>query len=156
MAAKHKGDIPEQIQPAISPDPPTTDARYSYYILEEPKSPSVAPPNAIRVVQYKRRQFAFDDPEDYRRPYGFCEYSHELTFTELDAYNLLPFDPNMIAMFDLWQSFEHDTTALLSFFTRFFKVIEADPQLSRLAQATRLAKKGWTLRTVKTLVKEIK
>lgn len=156
MAEKHKGEIPSQIQPAIDPNPPTTDSRYSYYILEEPNSPSVAPPNAIRVTQYRRRQFILDDPEDYRRPYGYAEYERELTFGELDQYNLLPFDPNMIAMFDLWQSFEQDGTALLAFFVRFFKVIEADPKLSRLKLATRLARKGWTLRTVRALIREIK
>lgn len=157
MAEKHKkGEIPEQQLPILDPNPPTTDNRYSYYILEEPNSPSVAPPNALQISQYRRRQFLHDDPEDFRRPYGFCEYERELTFTELDQYNLLPFDPNMIAMFDLWQSFEQDGTALLAFFVRFFKVIEADPKLSRLKLATRLARKGWTLRTVKTLIKDIK
>jgi hypothetical protein len=111
----------------------------------------------MRVTQYKRRQFLHSDlaDEDYRRPYGFAEYSRELTFTELDEYNLLPFDPSQIALFDLWQSLDKSKDKLLAFFVQFFKVIEGDPELYRLNLATKLAAKGWTINTVKALIKGI-
>lgn len=148
--------IPKQQLPVIDPNKPEGDATYRYYILEEPKSPSVTPPNAIRVVQYARRQFIHSEDEDYRRPYGYVDYSHELTFGELDAYNLLPFDPDQITLFDLWQSFEKDKAVLLIFFGGFFEVIEGDPELYRLGLAIKLAGREWTLKKAKAAVKRIK
>lgn len=147
--------IPKQIEPAIDPNAPATDNRFSYYILEEPNSPSVAPPNALRVVQYRRRQFLHDDPDDFRRPYGFAEYERELTFEDIDKYNLLPFDHDQIILFDLWKSFGKDKVKMAQYFTMFFKVMEDDPQGNRLKLASKLITETWSLKKIKSTIKSI-
>lgn len=146
---------PKQIEPAIDPNAPVSDNRFSYYILEEPNSPSVTPPNAIRVVQYQRRQFLHDDPDDFRRPYGFAEYERELTFNELDEYNLLPFEKDQILLFDLWQDFGKDKVKLLAFLASFFKMTEGDPKRRRIGMVTKLAMDKWTLKKAQAEVKKI-
>lgn len=147
--------IPKQVEPAINPNLPTTDERHAYYILQEPSSPSVAPPNAIRVVQYKRRQFLHDDPEDFRRPYGFAEWENELTFSEIYAYNLLPFDRDLIFLYDLWVEFGKDKKKLLNFFTQFSKIITGDPKRRRLDLAIKLVMGKLSLKKIMEMVKKI-
>lgn len=138
-------DKPKQIEPAIDPEPPTKGSeRFQYYLLEKPNSPSVTPPNAVTVVQYKRRQFLHDDPNDFRRPYGYCEYERELSFTEIDKYNLLPFDPEQILLFDLWQSFDKDKRKMMEFFNRLFGETETDPDRRKPIAANKLIELGWT------------
>lgn len=148
-------EIPAQIEPAIDPDEPTTAERHSYYLLQEPKSPSVAPPNALRVVQYARRQFLHDDPDDFRRPYGFVEYERELTFKEIAEYNLLPFDRDDILLFDLWQSFGQDKAKMQSFFIQYFKVTKGDVEGERMKLASKLITGEWSLGKVKAAIKAI-
>lgn len=147
--------IPKQILPIIDPNASEGDDRYLYYLLEEPNSPSVAPPNAAKVVQYARRQFLHDDPDDFRRPYGYAEYSRELTFEDIDNYNLLPFDRDQIILFDLWKSFNKDKVKMAQFFTLFFKIMEDDPQGNRLKMASKLITETWSLKKIKSTIKSI-
>lgn len=148
-------NIPKQVEPVLDPNEPITDNRHTYYILEEPQSPSVAPPNALRVVQYKRRQFLHDDPDDFRRPYGFAEYERELSFEDIDKYNLLPFDHDQIILFDLWKSFNKDKTKMAQYFTQYFKIMEDDPLGNRLKMTSKLITETWSLKKIKTTISKI-
>lgn len=147
--------IPVQIEPSIDPHTPITSEVHSYYILEEPNSPSVAPPNAIRKVQYKRRQFLHDDPDDFRRPYGYVDYENELSFEEIDKYNLLPFDRTQILLYDLWQSFGKDKPRMLKFFEYFFKAVLGDTDGHRMKSATKLSELNWTITDARKAIKKI-
>ena len=150
----------KQIEPSLDPSPSFDNNIYSYYILSEPESPSPAPPNARDKVQYQRRgafvqQFLHDAPNDFRRPWGYVTYARELTFNEIDEYNLLHFDPIQRALFDLWKLFDKDTVKLLTFCTKFFNVIEGDPKRERLTMANKLADGKWTLKQVRAAIKRI-
>jgi len=147
----------KQIEPSLDPNPPETNERHSYYILKEPSSPSIAPPNAVDKVQYQRQgayvqQYLHDDSSDFRRPWGFVTYERELSFEEIDEYNLLHYDPAQRALFDLWKLFKKDKVKLLAFFTHYFDVIKDDPKRERLDLAYKLE---WTLKEVKAEIKRI-
>lgn len=147
--------IPEQIDPVIDPiEPELGSERYFYYLLQEPESPSVTPPNAVDVKQYHRAHFLFpDDPENFMVAYGFAEYERELSIEELEKYNMLPFDYDKGLLFRLHQQFEGDDTQLLKYCEMFFKVIKDDPSLVKFELVKKLRNRQWTLKSLKLNIK---
>lgn len=145
---------PEQITPAIDPNSPTGPERHSYFILKKPQSPSVTPPNAIKVLQYRKRSWLPGEySDDERRPWGQVLYQRELTFDEIDEYDLLPMDPVEIALFDLWVSLGKDKDKMQAYTAEFF---ENDAVRKRVASMERLVGKGWGLKKVTTAIEGIK
>lgn len=146
-----------QILPVIDPNDPISSNRFLYYILEEPNSPSITPPNAIKVVQYQTlpRAFVHGDPDDFRQPYGLATYDHELDFGEILKYNLLPYNPRQRFLYDLWLSFDHNKNRLARFLTQFYRIIENDPARTRLSLAARLINDDSTLDSIIAMVEAI-
>lgn len=145
---------PKQIEPAIDPNAPTGPERHSYFILRKPQSPSVTPPNAMKVTQYHKRSWLPGEySDDERRPWGQVLYQRELTYSEILEYDLLPLDPEQIALFDLWVSLDKDKDKMSAFFVEFFE--NGDTARKRVESASRLVAKGWTLKKAIEAIKRI-
>lgn len=148
--------MPKQIEPQLDPEKPTSKNRYLYYLMEKPNSPSITPPNAVRVVQYEKAQYLHDAPYDFRQPYGFVEYDHELTFQEVEDYNLLPFDRDTIIFYDLWRLCSKNTKRMEAAFDQYFRMLKEDPEGKCVGMVINLVTNGWTSPKVKAAVKKLK
>lgn len=147
---------PKQIQPLINPEPPETTSRFRYFSLNEPQSPQVAPPNAIRAQTYDApRMLRPDDQHDNRIAYGFVEYESALTWAELEKYNMYSFDYDEGVLYDLWQLLDKDKKALMRYLTSFFGLLEGDKGANCLGLAIKLASREWTLARATTAVGEL-
>lgn len=148
--------MPKQIDPAIDPiEPREGSKRYFYHILQEPHSPSIAPPNAIEIKQFERPKFLFpDDPKNFMVTYGFGQYERELTDDELRLYNMLPMDYDAGLLFRLRQEFNEDAKKLLEYCSVFFKMIEDDPLLLRFDLIKKLRDREWDLKKIQAEIKK--
>lgn len=154
---KSKPRPPKQIEPLLDPNAPDTANRVRYFILNEPQSPTVAPPNAVRWQEYDvPRMLRQNDPDDDRVAWGFIEYEEKVTWQELKEYNMLPFNYDESILFDLWQSFDEDKDKLMDFLGLFFTAVEGDTGLRRLGLALKLLDRDWTLKRARLAVEEIK
>lgn len=144
---------PKQILPRLDPDPPETGAEAWYYILNEPHSPLVAPPNALKVETYDApRLLNPDDRSDDRVVYGFGGWEKPVTWNELEKYNMLPFDFDERILYDLWQLLGKDKESLMVYLTVFFGLLEGDKGANCLGLAIKLASRDWTLSRATTAV----
>lgn len=146
---------PEQTEPLLNPNKPATDNRYPYYLLEEMNSPPISTPNALRWEAYPAPRYIHDRPDD-RIAYGFIVYEEQISWADLEKYNMLPFDYEEAILFDLWKGFGKNKARLLAFFRQFFKLVDGDDELIRLGKVLKLKERGWTPAKVHTAVKEIK
>jgi hypothetical protein len=151
-----KAPAPIQIEPLLDPNQPETTNRFPYYLLEEMHSPPISSPNAVRWRAYHGpRTLRQGGLPDQRVAYGFIEYEERLSWADLKKYNMLPFDYAESLLFDLWQALGEDKAKLADFFERFFKVIEDDPDLSRIESALGLVYWGRTPEQIKESIEAI-
>lgn len=145
-----------QIEPLLDPEPPKTENRYHYYLLEKMHSPPIATQNAIRWRAYHSpRPLRQGGLPDSRKAYGFIEYEEKLTWTDLKRYNMYPFDRTESLLFDSWLALGEDKAKLAAYFKQFLKVIEDDPDLSRIESALGLVYWGWTPKQIMAAIEAI-
>jgi hypothetical protein len=151
-----KKQPPIQIEPLLDPNEPKTENRYHYYLLEQMHSPPVSTPNATRWRAYPGpRTLRQGGLPDTRLAYGFIEYEEKLTWADLKKYNMLPFDYAESLLFDLWQTSGEDKAQLVAYFEKFFKVIEDDPDLSRIESALGLVYWGRAPEQIRAAIEAI-
>lgn len=145
-----------QTEPLLDPNKPKGDKRFPYYLLEKMHSPPIAPPNAVRWRPYHSpRKLRQGGPPDMRVTYGYIEYEEKVSWADLKRYNMLPFDYVESLLFDLWQAHDEDKVKLLGYFDQFFKLIEDDPDLTRIEAALGLVYWGRTPEQIRAAVEEI-
>lgn len=151
-----KPSEPVQVEPLLDPNEPKGPVRRRYYLLKEMHSPPIAPSNAVRWRAYPWPRAVRQGGLPVKGvAYGFIEYEDKVSWADLKIYGMYPFDHAESLLFDLWLALGEDKVRLADFFEQFFKVIEDDPDLTRIESALGLIYWGWIPDQIRTAIEAI-